>query len=844
MMYVSRGRWIDLSAIVALAAAAYAVSVHYVRQAVADGLRPAYYQLEFGPAAMLACGYGYVSPAEGELPVLDRFLNVERDSIQCGDLRPAVKLEPLTAMQAYWKYQLWTAAAVWRAIGISWSGLVVLSGVYFAASVVLAYVLARILSGQVASTLVALAVLFSPLHWSQAPHIRDYSKAPFMLGAFILLALVVREPLRPRRVLVLAAGFGLLLGIGYGFRSDILIVVPVFVATVVAFLPGGVLRNLSLKAQTLAVAVAAFGAVAWPLFGSAATGGGLSMSALHGFVSPFDRALEVESGPYEFGYLYNDWYMGAIIRDFGRRQRHVEGPIPLYRTEYNRAGDGVVRELVTTFPADVLARACASVVTIVGLPSSNWTDSHWPPRLSQDGVWQRLFAARAQLVEKVRWLWPAAVILSIVAASLADLRVAAFSAFLLLYFGGYPATQFQERHFFHLDVVPPLAVAALAAQIQRALARGSAGARAALASAAVLRCAVFSVVLLFLMVTPLVAARAYQTSHLRATLTDRLTAPSEPIRLTEEPLEETRVIFETDSLPADASAHAHPGSVTSEYLLARLGGERCDALRLPVTLRYRAPYPLGDFSRMLAITMPARSGAQVKLLAPVFYRYQLASDAIDRTDSAYQFRGVETSVADTGCVQGIDRIVDTTRFPLLLSAALTPEWQQAELYQTIAAVERRSPRPDALTTVTAPDDLRVSRAQMSSPLEPLAVAARADALATMTGGGWRMDGAGGIGAARGPFAYLLTTSTRPAHAGDQLIVEGTMRSGGLSIGLIRDDKWLIHTPVVVRGRFLAVVQAPSDGSVSAVIANNLPSGSASNQFDITRAGWKAATQAW
>jgi hypothetical protein len=836
--------WIDPLVIVVLAVAAYAIDVQYVRQTVAAGLGPKFYQSEFGPAVMLTCGYGYVSPDVDEIPVLNQFLNVERDSIHCHDLPPAAKLKPLTGMQSAWKFQLWTAAAIWSVVGISWRALVGLSGAYFAATVILAYGLTRTLAGRVASTLVAIGVLLSPLHWSQTPHIRDYSKAPFMLGAFILLALLVRTPLLPRRLLLVAGGFGLLLGIGFGFRSDLLIVVPAFVISVVAFLPGGVLRNVTLKAQALAVTALAFCAVAWPLFGSPAMGGGLSIIALHGFVSPFDRALEVDSGPYEFGYVYNDLYMAAVMRDFARRQQRVEGPISLYQSQFNRAGDGVVRELFAIFPADILARAYASVLSIIRLPASNWTDSHWPPGLPPDGVWQRVFAARARLLEKIRWLWPAAVILSLVAASFAEIRLAAFAAFFMLYFTGSAAIQFQERHFFHLDVVPMLAVAAVAAQLRWAVGQGANWARVMLSSGALLRGSAFCVALLVCLVTPLVAARAYQASYVRATLADRLAAPREVIPLTEQPIREAGVIFDTGVLPADEFAQSRVGTVTSEYLRVRLGGDRCEALKLPITLRYRAPFPTGDFSRTMSIRMPTRSSALVQVLAPVFYRYPLPFDEIDVTErlAIYQFRGLETAAADATCVQGIDRIIDTGRYPLLLSAALAPGWQEARLYQTIAAIERRSPRSDAIATFTAPGDLPVSKKLLSLPLKPLTVAARANAL-TATTGGWRMDGEGGIRGV-GPFAYLLETAAKSVRAGDQLIVDGVMRNGGLSVGLVRDDKWLIQTPVVGEGRFLAVVQVPSDGTANVVIANNLAEGSSSNHFEIMRAGWKEAAPAW
>src|SRR5206468_3364199 len=87
-------------------------------------------------------------------------------------------------------------------------------------------------------------------------------------------------------------------------------------------------------------------------------------------------------------------------------------------------------------------------------------------------------------------------------------------------------------------------------------------------------------------VVPLAALRAYQQRTLRATFTDRLAAAHVPVTVTDEPAADARVIVETETLPADREADATIGAVTTEYLVARVGGDRCEVLRVPITLRY------------------------------------------------------------------------------------------------------------------------------------------------------------------------------------------------------------------------------------------------------------------
>jgi hypothetical protein len=438
-----------------------------------------------------------------------------------------------------------------------------------------------------------------------------------------------------------------------------------------------------------------------------------------------------------------------------------------------------------------------------------------------------------------QWLWPAAVGVSLIVGSVVDLRLAIFATFLLLYFAGYPAVQYHERHFFQLNVVPLLALAFLGAQAA-ALTRWrgtitNAVRRAAYASG---RAAAFGAVVLLLLLLPLAALRAYQAPRVRGAIADRAAAPRAPVPLTPRQTAGGRVVYETGVLPARTAAEARPGIVTSEYLIASVGGERCDALRLPITLRYDAPFPKGDLSTTMDVRMPLESAADADLLTPVYYRFRTESDLTNLTDrsSVYQFRGFEVDARDRGCVQRVERIADVSRFPLLITATLTPRWRDATFYQTLAMLERRTDT-DGLNAVTSPPDLFVSRKLLSSRLQPLVTRDRAEALHANAAGGWTMDGVGGMGGLTGPFVYLLTADARPTRAGDQLIVEGQLRAGGLAIGLLRADRWLAQTSVSRAGRFLAVVQVPSEGESTVVIANNLAAGERANHFDILRAGW-------
>src|SRR5260370_37060222 len=75
-------------------------------------------------------------------------------------------------------------------------------------------------------------------------------------------------PLRSRRSLALASAFGVVLGIGFGFRNDLLINVPPFVVVLAVLTPGRLRDHLPLKAACLAAAALAFVVSAWPILGA------------------------------------------------------------------------------------------------------------------------------------------------------------------------------------------------------------------------------------------------------------------------------------------------------------------------------------------------------------------------------------------------------------------------------------------------------------------------------------------------------------------------------------------------------------------------------------------------
>ena len=65
---------------------------------------PAFYQAEFGPAVMQACGRGFVNVDVMTAPALHAFLDQRVDRLRCEELPEAVRVVPLGAFQGTSRY--------------------------------------------------------------------------------------------------------------------------------------------------------------------------------------------------------------------------------------------------------------------------------------------------------------------------------------------------------------------------------------------------------------------------------------------------------------------------------------------------------------------------------------------------------------------------------------------------------------------------------------------------------------------------------------------------------------------------------------------------------------------
>lgn len=820
--------------------AAAAVAAWYVPRFIASGGKPWFYQQEFGPAVMTACGRGYVNPDPRALPALEAFLNRTADEITCAQVA-AVPTLPLSSMQRAFRYLIMTAGTTWRLQGqVAWSALTPLYGLLYGITIVLAFAIFRQGMGRALATVAAVALIGSTLHLNNVAHLRDYAKAPFVLGLVLCAIRLVRVPRSSRSTLALAAAVGLLTGIGIGFRNDLLVAIPAFLGVFALFLPGSIREQWAVRAGALAVYVLAVYVAMWPMSSQYTTGGGSSTQhlVLLGLTPAFSADLGANNSRlYEVGFEYRDELALAIIDNYADRKLGDHRFLPMYGADYDRTASRVLADLARAFPADLLVRVYASAIRITELPHSTTTAALVVPEFLPAPVqWVLLWKADALRLFGALWPWP--FVITLVSLSVVSVRLGLFAALFVFYLSGYPALQFQERHFFHLEFVGWWALgfsaalagrAALAIRGERRAAwlrelRPSIGWPMAAGRAA----AVWSALAVAVM-APLWGLRQYQEKNGEELIAQIAEAPRAAIDLTPVAAGDGRVRYEAPglsaTLPADAGVHA-------SYLVAEIGGSACDAMVVEATQRYQASSASYDFTHSRRLPVPV-SDEPVRWFFPAYFRIpESANPAAD----AFAFAGVELPAAQASCLVRLSRVTDASRYPVLLDMQLPPDWRRATAHATITGVE---PRTNPAAAFTFPAGLArsvVKRSLAASPVpfQPADIS-KVSPTFRLDGLRWHVSGVGGVGG-RGPLLYLVEMKARHLAKGTTFVAEGEIEKGGVTFGLVSQDQWVTQLHVVQTGPFTVVIEVPADGDYKVVMANNLRGMSLENRVNVSRAG--------
>ena len=459
MIQAPRGReasYVALVAVVSLVASFVAMrAAHHL------GVVPYFYQRYYEPAIRVACGQPFGADQDGNLSKeMSAFLSLERATLSCEAVPPAPNPNPNPPTRI-WYHLFVTVAAVWSVTGVSWAAIDGIAAVMLSISAVCVYGIFRLwIPAWIAGPLAVVSILPGLRYLL---YLRDLGKAPFILASLFVVALLVWRDVSRPRFLALMVGIGLLLGIGYGFRPDALIALPLLAATATLFRPaplgriwlGGIVGSFLMAG--------AFVLAARPVFSAFSSNVGSCHwhFSLVGLSDESTRQLDLARGNVSWLSHPDDLIVWRSVESYA--ERVLAAPAVGFCTPtYDQVSKAVYLETITTFPGDFLRRALAAGGHTIaygfwGLSPGRGLD------VASLSAWFRYAILAGSLL-----LW-VGVILTLLAR---QLRLGLFACFALAYLCAYPIVQFHPRHFFHLAFlawVPVGLVVAFLARERRGL---------------------------------------------------------------------------------------------------------------------------------------------------------------------------------------------------------------------------------------------------------------------------------------------------------------------------------------------------------------------------------------
>jgi hypothetical protein len=659
----SRSRWWTDTALAALIFCAGTwAGTRAVQSFRAAGGAQYFYQSDFGPAVMLACGRGFLDPDRRTAPALAAFLAQQADRFDCASLPPSVPALPLNAFQRSSQYLEAAVALTWKIAGVAWSRLAVLNGTLFGAVAAITYGLLRLAMSRVVALLMLAPAVTSTPNVMLVPQLRDYAKGPFLLAIMLLLGVLVSRPARRRGTIGLAGLAGAVAGTGIGFRTDVGIAMLPALIAIAALVPPSVPVRVRMVAT--AVFLASFLAVAFPVLRGLSGGGNNGHVALLGLTKDFDGPLRTEPSVYEFGGRYVDSLAFTIINSFAIRTQGRTHAVDAASADYERVATSYLRRIAAAFPADVVTRTAAAIRTI---PKYFLDSSLYPPvQVGSPFLRETVYPFRARVLWRLGQtaLFASAAATLVIAA--VNPRAAWLVVLVMLGFAGASAIQFNERHFYYLQFLPWFAFGVL---VQVAV--HSRHPDAFVTRDQVQRAVIFAAIVAVSGGGIIWLSRAYQ-QHQAALLFARYeAAPRTPLPVTMVPAGAGRTLVAASEWlqPMPPGVRA----IETRFIAVRFRDDRCGPAALPVTIRYDGRRHDADLSESITVRLRAGAPRPTTLFVAAY----------DWADEYIRFRGIEVADDRSACVGGLSRVDGLEPTPLLLTTTLGADWRAERLYQRL-----------------------------------------------------------------------------------------------------------------------------------------------------------------
>lgn len=319
------------------------------------------WQSWYSPAVGIACGYGYTNLPSMPGDNLEQFLNAKVDTFNCSNVLSPDKYPPV-AGRSDCKYLIGLVGILWHFTGPSWHSVKLVIGFLYGLMALATFLLARTIIGTSLSVAVTLVYVSDPGTMELMMRLRDLGKAPFILLVCAALLWVVGN--YSRKWLGMVALTGLVIGVGYGFRPDILILIPLGVIFILILVPREVIWYKRLVANIVLISVFVIGVMPIILSSATTSKSALSHAVILGLSPLSDYNLGVQPGNYSWGINQADNAVVEAVNAYSALTSPNLKHITFMSPAYERAGLAYLLGVLRTFPGDMALRVEASAVSL------------------------------------------------------------------------------------------------------------------------------------------------------------------------------------------------------------------------------------------------------------------------------------------------------------------------------------------------------------------------------------------------------------------------------------------------------------------------------------------------
>ncbi|MBF0610879.1 MAG: hypothetical protein G8345_11245 [Magnetococcales bacterium] len=624
-----------------------------------------FYQSEFAPAVLFACGRDFQNVVTDEVPELFAFLRRDRDrsrhQLPCHTLPEQIPVTEISGFQYTHHHLLFLAALTWKlaiVLGIhdgpDWSSLNPVFGLFYGLSGAFFFGLCRLAMGRFATIAIVLFFLFSQHHLLGLASFRDYAKIPFLIGILFIVADLLKNNYSFHIMVTRSLLAGTMMGIGVGMRQDILQLLPLIVLAILFFLPGPV--KFLQRLTVLGIYVLFFVLVGYPTVSRLQGESNPSFNLSQGLTSDFSEMLEIEHSIYEDGYIFHDMYTYTRIKEFAERVEKVSlntvirSGLDFFSKNYTDVSKHYLSEMLFHYPADILLRFIASA-----------------RKAAESGIIKKhgIFIVISAMAI-IFWY---------------NLRIGIFALMAFLFIGGMPGLLFVARHSGHVKFLAlfchGIVLQAFISWLFRNRAEegkvshpwiGYSWPRSSLSfSKILLYCLLPLTVFMLLISSTLWIVRWYQNNHLQSYLAHIASLPGEHLTgyFSESPTGRTWAYsLKLQSEKFDKSI----ANTYAEYLAITFSHEKnCQSVPLMIGLDYKGTSVL-NFSRQMTLQLPMEPATYFH---PIYRSSEIKPEIIEFPDQA------------ASCIQELKKIKITDTITLLPIFMWPENPEKYDLYHTL-----------------------------------------------------------------------------------------------------------------------------------------------------------------